>query len=318
MKRNDWKATKPGFLALLLALAVLMAACGPANSTGKDLSSRKIKVVSTVGMINDVVRVVGGDRVEAVGLMGPGVDPHLYRATAGDVKKLEDADLVFYGGLELEGRMTDIFVKMASRGTPTYAVSERVPATELREPPEFAGKHDPHIWFDVTLWRYAVESVRDGLAKLDPASAKTYQANAEAYLKELDSLHGYVQEQIAKVPPEQRVLVTAHDAFGYFGKRYGVEVMGIQGTSTATEAGAGALRTIADTISKRRVKAIFVESSVPKGTVEALQKAIQSRGWNVTIGGELFSDALGQEGTPEGTYIGMVRHNVDTLVKALR
>ncbi|MBC8065845.1 MAG: zinc ABC transporter substrate-binding protein [Chlorobia bacterium] len=299
---------------LIICTALLLAGC--AQKQGG--TSGKLNVVSTVGMINDAVKIVGKDEVEAVGLMGPGVDPHLYRATAGDVQKLENADAIFYGGLELEGRMTDIFVKMASKGTPTHAVSEKVPQAELREPPEFHGKFDPHIWFDVTLWKHAVESVKDGLSAKKPASKAKFEEAASAYLKELDDLNEYVQTEIAKIPKDQRVLVTAHDAFGYFGRRYGMEVIGIQGTSTATEAGAGALRTIADKIAKRKVKAIFVESSVPRATIEALQKAIQSRGWNVVIGGQLFSDAMGQDGTPEGTYIGMVRHNVDTIVKALR
>ncbi|HRI43174.1 MAG TPA: zinc ABC transporter substrate-binding protein [Fimbriimonadaceae bacterium] len=301
---------------MLLAIVGLLAfGCG-SKEAGKD-DGGKLRVVSTVGMIADAVKEVGGEEVESIGLMGPGIDPHLYRATAGDVEKLESADVIFYGGLELEGRMTDIFVKMAGRGTPTHAVSERVPGAELREPPEFHGKFDPHIWFDVLLWKHAVESIRDGLAKARPASTAKIGERADAYLKKLDDLHRYVQEQVARVPKEQRILITAHDAFGYFGKRYGFEVIGIQGTSTATEAGAGDLRRIADLITQKRVKAIFVESSVPPATIEALQKAVQSRGWNVAIGGELFSDAMGQAGTPEGTYIGMVRHNVDTIVGAL-
>ncbi len=299
---------------ILLSLVLLILGCAPKEKS----NSGKINAVSTVGMIRDAILNVGGDQVEAVGLMGPGVDPHLYRATAGDVQKLERADIIFYGGLELEGRMTDVFVKMASRGTPTYPVSEGVPRTQLREPPEFQGKFDPHIWFDVTLWKHAIEAVRDGLTKLRPASAETFKANADKYLAELDELHTYVKAETGKVPQAQRVLITAHDAFGYFGKQYGFEVIGIQGTSTATEAGAGALRSIADTIAKRKVKAIFVESSVPRSTIEALQKAVQSRGWQVAIGGQLFSDAMGKDGTPEGTYVGMVRHNVDTIVKALK
>ncbi len=299
---------------LLLFVLLLAPACAPKEKA----STGKISAVSTVGMIRDAIINVGGDQVEAIGLMGPGVDPHLYRPTAGDVQKLESADIIFYGGLELEGRMTDIFVKMSGKGTPTFPVSDSVPESELREPPEFKGKFDPHIWFDVTLWRHAVEAVRDGLSKHSPASAEAFKGNADKYLKELDELHAYVQAETAKVPKEQRVLITAHDAFGYFGRQYDFEVIGIQGTSTATEAGAGALRSIADIIAKRQIKAVFVESSVPRSTIEALQKAVQSRGWNVSIGGQLFSDAMGKDGTPEGTYVGMVRHNVDTIVKALR
>lgn len=304
---------------LFLFPLLILTGCGQSGGNrSADLSNRKIKAVSTVGMIRDIVGIVGGDEVESIGLMGPGVDPHLYRATAGDVQKLESADIIFYGGLELEGRMTDIFVKMASRGTPTHAVSEKVPQGELREPPEFQGKFDPHIWFDVTLWKHAVESVRDGLSALKPASKAKFEENTATYLKQLDELNTYCKDQINTIPKERRVLVTAHDAFGYFGRRYGMEVVGIQGTSTAAEAGGGAIRKIAELIAQRKLPAIFVESSIPKATIEALQKAVQARGWNVAIGGELFSDAMGKDGTPEGTYIGMVRHNVDTIVKALK
>ncbi len=301
-------------LGLLLAIC-LLAGC---KESGAKNTNGKLNVVSTVGMIHDAVKNIGGQEVQSIALMGPGVDPHLYRATAGDVSKLSNADIVFYGGLELEGRMTDIFVKMASKGTPTYAVSEKVPESELREPPEFKGKFDPHIWFDVTMWKHAVETVREGLTKARPDKAEEFSKRASDYTKQLDDLHQYVLDQVKTVPQSQRVLVTAHDAFGYFGRRYGFEVIGIQGTSTAAEAGAGNLRRIADTIATRKIKAIFVESSVPRATIEALQKAVQSRGWNVEIGGQLFSDAMGQDGTLEGTYIGMVRHNVDTIVKALR
>jgi manganese/zinc/iron transport system substrate-binding protein len=306
-------------LAGLLLVLVISVGCGSKAKGGQgNLNDRKIRVVSTIGMINDAVKAVGGSRVEAISLMGPGVDPHLYRATAGDVQKLERADLILYGGLELEGRMSDVFVKMSGRGTPTKAVSETVPESELREPPEFHGKPDPHIWFDVILWKRAVTAVRDALIELDPSSRSEYSKNADSYLQSLDELHAFVQSEMRKVPEEQRVLITAHDAFGYFGRRYGVEVLGIQGTSTATEAGAGSLRSLASKIAERKIKAIFVESSVPKSTIEALQKAVQARGWKVKIGGQLFSDAMGTDGTPEGTYIGMVKHNVNTIVGALQ
>lgn len=307
------------FLPVLGLLAILLTACSPTSSKpAGDVATRKINVVSTVGMINDAVKNIGGDRVEAIGLMGPGVDPHLYRATASDVKKLESADIIFYGGLELEGRMTDIFVKMARKGTPTHPVTETIPTAQLREPPEFEGKYDPHVWFDLNLWTYAVEEVRDALIELDPGSEDLYTTNADNYLNEIKDLHASIKEQVATIPEDQRVLVTAHDAFGYFGEQYGFEVLGIQGTSTATEAAASTMIDIADVIADRKVKAIFVESSVPRSTVEALQKAVQSRGWNVQIGGELFSDAMGQDGTEEGTYLGMVKHNVDTIVSALK
>ena len=296
----------------------LLAACGPTTKAKGDLSKRQVKVTTTVGMVTDIVRNVGGERVMVTGLMGPGVDPHLYKPSASDVQKLEGADIIFYGGLELEGRMTDTLVKLARGGKPAVAVSEGIPEDRLLEPEEFEGKYDPHVWFDVTLWQFAVKTINQELAKLDPDSKDVYQRNTEAYLKQLDELHRYVKAQIGTIPEPSRVLITAHDAFGYFGKQYGMDVRGLQGTSTATEASASDVQELARFIADRKIKAIFVESSVPKATIEAVQAAVRAKGWNVAIGGELFSDAMGNEGTPEGTYIGMVRHNVDTIVKALK
>jgi manganese/zinc/iron transport system substrate-binding protein len=271
-----------------------------------------------VGMLHDAVRLIGGARVDATALMGPGVDPHLYRATAGDVQTLERADVVFYVGLELEGRMGEIFEKMTTKGRRVVAAGDAAPRELLRTPSEFEGRYDPHLWFDPTIWTHVVDAVERTLSELDPGSAELYRANAQEYRRELVALHEYARDRIAEIPEEARVLVTAHDAFGYFGERYGMEVLGIQGASTATEASAGDIRQMASAIAERRIKAIFVESSVPPSTIEALRRAVQSRGWDVRIGGELFSDAMGAEGTAEGTYAGMFRHNVDTIVEALK
>lgn len=310
------KASLIGLLSLLLALA--LSGCGASTAARGNIAERQVRVTTTVGMISDIVLNVGGDRVTVTGLMGPGVDPHLYKPSASDIKKLEDADIVFYGGLHLEGRMAEIFEKQAERGFLTVAVSRDIPEDLLRTPPEFAGSHDPHIWFDVTLWQAAARTVAKELAALDPGSSAVYQANAEAYLKQLDELNQYIKQQVATVPADSRVLITAHDAFGYFGDQYGFEVRGLQGVSTASEAGAGDVQGLADFIATRKIKAIFVESSVPQATIEAVQQAVNSRGWQVRIGGQLFSDAMGNQGTPEGTYIGMVRYNVDTIVGALK
>jgi manganese/zinc/iron transport system substrate-binding protein len=324
------RAPIPHLVSVVVATLVLAAcAAGPASpttapsaapaattGTPSAVAGRKVRVVTTVGMITDIVQQVGKERVDVTGLMGPGVDPHLYKATASDVKLLDSADIIFYGGLELEGRLTDVFVKM-SRSRPTVAVTDEVPEDKLREPTEFEGKYDPHIWFDVSLWQYAVKTVNTNLGELDPGSRDVYQQNADAYLKQLDDLHQYVKTQIATIPPASRVLITAHDAFGYFGQQYGIEVRGLQGTSTATEAGANDVQALADFIATRKIKAIFVETSVPESTIKAVQAAVKAKGHDVAIGGELYSDAMGAAGTPEGTYIGMVRHNVDTIVKAL-
>jgi manganese/zinc/iron transport system substrate-binding protein len=276
-----------------------------------------VRVVATTGMVGDVVRNVGGEGVSVVTLMGPGVDPHLYKASARDVEALDAADIIFYSGLHLEGRMTDIFERLGSL-KPTVPVAETIPAERLRNPPEFEGKHDPHVWFDVELWGYTVNVVRDALIELDPEDAETYRVNAARYAAALVELDTWVAEQFATIPASSRLLVTAHDAFGYMSAAYALDVRGLQGTSTASEAGAADVRGLADLIVERQIKAIFVESSVPRATIEAVQAAVRSRGHEVAIGGQLFSDAMGEEGTDTGTYHGMVRHNVETIVSALR
>ena len=291
----------------------LVAGCAPPQP--RDEAGR-LRVVTTVGMIADVAEHVGGSRVRVVGLMGPGVDPHLYKASEGDVRRLYRADLVLYGGLHLEAKMADVLHEMGTR-TRTVAVTDAIPRDSLRAPPEFRGAYDPHVWFNVRLWSMTVDTVAGALAAADPAHAAEFRARAAAYRLQLDSLDAYVRRRALEVPPAQRVLITAHDAFGYFGRAYGFEVRGLQGISTASEAGTGDVHELAEFITQRRIRAVFVESSIPRRTVEAVQEAVRSRGWDVRIGGSLFSDAMGNPGTPEGSYIGMVRHNVDVIVDAL-
>jgi manganese/zinc/iron transport system substrate-binding protein len=304
-------------ILLLAAIAVATTSCAaPAAARPDNLAARKIRVVATTGMVADLVRNVGGDRVEVRGLMGPGIDPHQYKASEGDVLRLGTADIVFYTGLHLEAKLGDVLEQMGDR-IRSKAITDGTDRGLLLKPDDFEGQYDPHVWFDVSLWATTLDTVRDALIDLDPASADTYRANAERYRAELDELHQYVLEQAARIPEEQRVLVTAHDAFNYFGRAYGFEVRGLQGISTAAEAGTSDVRQLADFLARRQIRAIFVESSVPVRNVEAVQAAVRSRGWDIAIGGELFSDAMGTEGTPEGTYAGMVRHNIDTIVKAL-
>lgn len=300
-------------LCLIVTLATSFG-CDP-KAPPDASGGAKFRVVTTIGMITDIVKNVGGNRVEVIGLMGPGVDPHLYNPSAGDVQKLKSASLIFYNGLHLESKMGDILAKM-SGDTKTVAVTDAVDRSLLLTPPEYEGQYDPHLWFDVTLWMEAVIKVRDALSEFDPDNTVMYGSNAEHYLAKLTELHAYVKSQVQRVPPQQRVLVTAHDAFNYFGKGYGFEVRGLQGISTATEAGIADVQELATFIAERRIPAIFVESSVSSKSLEAVKAAVKSKGFDVAIGGELFSDAMGNAGTPEGTYIGMVRHNIDTIVKA--
>ena len=303
------------YISLCLIVVLVGTGCDPKGQPDMSTDS-KLRVVTTIGMITDVVRNVGAERVDVVGMMGPGVDPHLYKLTAKDVQRLGSAHLIFYNGLHLESKMGDVLAKMQGN-TKTVAVTDAVNQDMLLSPPEFEGQFDPHLWFDVTLWMKTVGKVRDALSEFDPDNTMMYWTNAERYLARLAELHQYVKSQAERVPPQQRVLVTAHDAFNYFGKAYGFEVRGLQGISTATEAGIADVQALATFIAERRIPAVFVESSVSSRSLEAVQAAVRSKGFDVKIGGELFSDAMGNEGTPEGTYIGMVRHNIDTIVNAL-
>ncbi len=305
-------------LILLLLTSLLLSACktSPGELNG-PISDRVINVVTTTGMIADITKNVGGDRVNVEALMGPGVDPHLYKASEGDVIRLQQADIIFYNGLHLEAQMGKVLERLNEFGKKTVAVTDKIDRSLLESPPAFAGNYDPHVWFDVTMWMKAVEQVQETLIEMDPDHRSEYEANAEAYLKELQALHQYVLDQAGTIPTEQRVLITAHDAFNYFGRIYGFDVRGLQGISTEAQAGTADVQELASFIAEKKIPAIFVESSVPRRNVEAVQAAVQARGFNVEIGGSLYSDAMGTAGTPEGTYIGMVRHNIDTIVKAL-
>ena len=298
---------------LCVSLLVLLGACAGRGGMPDD---GRIRIVTTIGLITDSTERVGGEHVHVQGLMGPGVDPHLYKARAGDVRKLTEAQIIFYGGLHLEAAMGEVLEEMSSRTT-SVAVTDSIPRALLLRPSGYAGTWDPHVWFDVELWMYAVEAVERTLSAYDPAHAAEYARNAGVLLAELRELDDWVHTQVGTLPEERRVLVTAHDAFSYFGRAYGFRVIGLQGISTATEAGTRDVQRLADEIARLRIPAIFVESSIPRRTVEAVQAAVAARGHRVAIGGELFSDALGTAGTPEGTYIGMVRHNVSTIVRAL-
>ena len=267
-------------------------------------------------MIADAVARIGGGRVAVTALMGPGINPHGYKATAGDVRRLAGADLVLYNGLHLEAALVEVLEGM-SRRKRTVAVTERIDRGRLLAPPEFEGAWDPHVWFDVALWTEAVGRVATALVEADPAHAAEYRAAEAAYLADLAALDSWVRQRIDALPRERRVLITAHDAFNYFGRAYGFEVMGLQGISTATEAGTADVQRLAGAIAARRIPAVFVETSIPRRTIEAVQAAVAARGFRVEIGPALFSDALGDAGTPEGTYIGMVRHNVEAIVAAL-
>jgi manganese/zinc/iron transport system substrate-binding protein len=278
-------------------------------------------VVATTGMIGDAAAVIAGPHLTVHTLMGPGIDPHQYKASAGDLQRMRSAKLILYNGLHLEGKMSDVFEQMGRR-TRTVAITHRMdPARDLRSSAEgFEGTHDPHVWFDVQLWIKAVEAIRDALVEADPSHAADFRANADEYLKKLAALHVEVKAKAESVPADRRVLITAHDAFYYFGRAYGFEVHGLQGISTVSEPNPGDVKRLAQLIGPRKVPAIFGESSVPDRNLQAVVDAVKhDHGFSVRfLGGQLFSDALGDPGTEAGTYIGMVRHNIDVIVGALK
>ena len=296
-----------------LFFVLVLIGCAAPDDRG-NLAERDVRIVATTSMIADLARQIGGDRVVVEGLMGPGVDPHLYKASESDVERMTRADLILYNGLDLEGKMADVLDRMGPRA---YAVTENVSLDTLLTPPEFQGSPDPHLWMDVGIWREAARATADRLAELDSAHAESYRQRAQAYLATLDSLDGYVRDRVAEVPENRRVLVTAHDAFNYFGRAYGFDVRGLQGISTATEAGTADVQSLAAFVAENRIPAMFVESSVPPRSIEAVRAAVRSRGFEVEIGGNLYSDALGGEGSGAETYETMIRHNVDTIVAAL-
>lgn len=305
------------FLLLLPAFIILFAAAGCKENDEKLDDNGLLHIVCTTGMIGDALTQIAGDKAQVIALMGPGVDPHLYKATQGDLKKLTDADIIFYNGLHLEGKMGDIFQKL-SRTKHVVALAETVPSERLLRPEGSPGAHDPHIWFDVSLWAEAVRRAGMELARADSANQAFYLQNTEAYLSELDSLHQWTAAQISAIPRESRVLITAHDAFGYFGRAYDIEVRGLQGISTASEYGLRDISNLVSFLTARKIKAVFVESSVPAKSLEAVVEGCSRRGHEIAIGGSLYSDAMGQAGSPEGRYIGMVRANVNAIVGALK
>jgi manganese/zinc/iron transport system substrate-binding protein len=302
--------------AALVALAPIACGGGDRGDSVPRAEGEPLRVVATIGMITDVARRIGGDRAEVRGLMGPGVDPHLYRAGAGDLRALASADLVLYNGLVLEAALGEVLAEMGTR-TRTRAVTDVVPRERLLAPPEFEGAWDPHLWSDVSLWRLVAAGIADALAEADPDGEAGFRARHAELDAELEALDAWVREQVDRLPEGRRILVTAHDAFHYFGRAYGFEVRGLQGLSTVTEAGAADVQQLAGFLIERGVPALFVESSIPPRTVEAVRRAVLARGGDVEIGGTLYSDAMGSAGTPEGSYPGMVRHNVRTIVEAL-
>lgn len=306
-------------LSLLAAVAaisttVLLCSCGDTNEASPD---GKYTAVASVAMISDVVKEIAGDKANVSGIINEGVDPHLYKPTSSDVKRLQAANIIFYNGLNLEGKMGDVLQRVADGGKPVTAVTETLLDSGDYVMNDHADHQDPHVWMDVSAWSQAAEVITAALQAYDPKNADYYADRSLAYRAELNRLHTYALSAFDSIPEKRRVLVTAHDAFGYMGRAYGLEVRGIQGFSTESEAGLRDINDLVDFLVKNEIPAVFVETSVAQKNIEALIEGARARGHDVRVGGELFSDAMGTSGTYEGTYIGMLDHNITTIVRAL-
>ena len=301
-------------LSLIMMFFIMLISCGKLKE--KPHSTGKIRVTTTTTMLTDLVKTIGGNKVEVTGLMGEGVDPHLYSASAGDIEKLANADVIVYGGLHLEGKMTEVFEKLSTLDKAILNVGSKLDKKKVHlidgETP------DPHVWFNTEMWETEARAVAVELGKFDAKNKDYYMKNFENYKIQLDELTNYVKKRIEEIPPKSRVLVTAHDAFNYFGEQFGLEVRAIQGVSTDSETGTKNISDLANFIAERNIKAVFVESSVPKKSIEALQEAVKARGKEIKIGGELYSDSLGDKQHNAETYIKTVKANADTIVNALK
>lgn len=298
----------------LISCCIIFVAC---QNTTKDQDTSKITIVTTTGHIADMVQNIVGNKAEVKALMGPGVDPHLYKASLSDLKELSNADIIFYSGLHLEGKMGEVFHKLA-RTKKVIAVSDGIPQELLLLADSANHVPDPHIWFDVTLWRYCLQKVTETLTQSYPADSLIFRQNAKKYDAELSALNEFVAKEIASIPKTQRVLVTAHDAFGYFGKRYNMEVLGLQGISTLSEYGLSEITTLTKFLVSRNIRSVFVETSVSDKAINSVIEGCRQKGHEIKIGGSLYSDALGAPMTSEGTYIGMFRANVKLIKEGLK
>ena len=300
---------------LYFCILSLLLSCSGSDTT--DTKPHKLVIVTTTGMIGDAVKNLVGDSAEVISLMGPGVDPHLYKATQGDLERLQQADVIVYNGIHLEGKMSEILEKIATKKI-VIAMGDGISKEKLRMLDAKAQVYDPHIWFDVALWKEAVAAMAKTLATKQPTLATTINKNSVDYLTQLDSLHIEVKAKMASIPKAQRVLITAHDAFGYFGLAYDTEVKGLQGISTVSDFGLNDVTQLVNLIVERKIKSVFVETSVSDQSIKAVLDGCRQKAHNISIGGTLFSDAMGAADTPEGTYQGMVRKNVATIVAALK
>lgn len=305
------------WIVFIAVLGLFACTSGDQQAAHSD-EKKKVQVVATTGMIGDLLKnILPEEDVEIISLMKPGIDPHYYKATPGDLVAMQKADLIVYNGLHLEGKMTEIFHKLSKRKT-VLSLSEFLDESDIRKTSEFASGVDPHIWFDVLLWKKVTALLGLRLSKEYPQLSKSIEQNSLKYQAKLETLHGEIVTALTSIPEKSRVLLTAHDAFAYFGRAYAIDVRGLQGISTSTEYGLKDMEDAVALILEKSIKAVFVESSVSPKALQAVVERCQSKGHVVRIGGELFSDSMGDENTVEGSYLGMLRHNVHTIVAALK
>ena len=300
----------------VITLAFLLS-CSGSSTVKTEKTNNKPLIVTTTGMIGDAVKNLVGNKADVISLMGPGVDPHLYKATQGDLERLQKADIIIYNGIHLEGKMSEILEKLSAKKI-VIAMGDGVPKEKLRLLDVNAKVYDPHIWFDVAIWKEAVKVMAAELTVRYPGLTETVHKNSSQYLMLLDSLNTEVKTKMASIPKAQRVLITAHDAFGYFGLAYDTEVKGLQGISTVSDFGLNDVTQLVNFITEHKIKSVFIETSVSDQSIKAVIDGCRQKGHNIAIGGTLYSDAMGSEGTPEGTYVGMVRKNVAIIVAALK
>ncbi|GFN33334.1 metal ABC transporter solute-binding protein, Zn/Mn family [Paenibacillus xylaniclasticus] len=312
MKHARLKKTVLG--ACVLVLAICMTGCTSSEKQDETTSVDKLNVVTTIAQIAEPISVIGGERVTVTSLMGPGVDPHLYNATQGDIGKLEKGDVILYSGLHLEANMVRVFEEIG-KSKPVLAISESIPAEQLLK--DESGTIDPHVWFDIDLWKQSLSAGTEELKKAAPADAEYFEDNKQEYFKKLDQLKEEAESKLSQIPKEKRVMITAHDAFGYFGRMHDIEVVGLQGLSTEDEVGLSDIDDTVKLLVDYQIPAVFLESSINPASINAVIEGAKKQGLDVVVGGELYSDAMGDAGTPEGTYLGMYSHNVNTIYQAL-
>lgn len=313
---RSFAVTKSGDMkkaSILLVCCFLFISCQEQNKANQN----KPLIVATTGILTDAIKNIVKDSAEVISIMGTGVDPHLYKASQGDLYKFLEADYIFYNGLNLEGKMADVLSKL-SRTKTVIGVSDQLPKSLIITDSSFASAYDPHVWFDVDIWKEVIKIASHSLQELDTSNATYYRRNTDQYLKQLDSLSAFINYELSKIPKHRRILITAHDAFSYLGRKYDIEIRSLQGISTLSDFGLRSVSDLVNIIIEQKIPAVFIETSISDRSVKAVVEGVRKKGFPLKIGGSLYSDALGERNGPQGNYIGMVKYNIQTIVQGLK